>query len=148
MAVRAAQAEAAQLLAATAEQQEIALKGIRGQLTHEGERRVKLEEDFALQLETVRTEADTKHQAKVAELEVEAAERLDATRRDAETALEILATELKAQAAKQTQSAVDEAARAADVRLSSTRPPLEISKQKRSGRPRRPCARADRGGRA
>ena len=114
VAVRAAQAEAAQLLAATAEQQEIALKGIRGQLTHEGERRVKLEEDFALQLETVRTEADTKHQAKVAELEVEAAERLDATRRDAETALEILATELKAQAAKQTQSAVDEAARAAD----------------------------------
>ena len=118
VAVRDAKAEAAKVLAATVEQQEIVLKGIRGQLTDEGERRVKLEEGFALQLETVRTEADTAHQAKVGELEAEAAERLDATRRDAETALQILATELKGQAAEQTRSAVDEArdeaARAAD----------------------------------
>ena len=81
VAVRDAKAEAAQVLAATVEQQEIVLKGIRGQLTDEGERRVKLEEGFALQLETVRTEADTAHQAKVGELEAEAAERLDATRK-------------------------------------------------------------------
>ena len=108
VAVRDAKAEAAKVLAATVEQQEIVLKGIRGQLTDEGERRVKLEEGFALQLETVRTEADTAHQAKVGELEAEAAE----------TALQILATELKGQAAEQTRSAVDEArdeaARAAD----------------------------------
>ena len=94
----AARDDALRGAAAAAQQHDAALAAVRVQLEASEARRVKLDQDFAVRIDTLRREADIARSTQVAAVDKEATERLEATRRDAESALAILAKELEAQA--------------------------------------------------
>ena len=94
----AARDDALRGAAAAAQQHDAALGAVRVQLEASEARRVKLDQDFAVRIDTLRREADIARSTQVAAVDKEATERLEATRRDAESALAILAKELEAQA--------------------------------------------------
>ena len=77
-----AQIEAVRAAAETAQQRDAALAAARAQLEDAEARRVKLEQDLAVRVDTVRREADTAHAAQLAALEAQAAVQVEAARRE------------------------------------------------------------------
>ena len=94
----AARDDAVRGAAQAVQQYDAALAAVRAQLEASEGGRVKLDQDFAVRIDTLRREADIARSTQVAAVEKEATERLEVTRRDAESALAILAKELETQA--------------------------------------------------
>ena len=105
-AVRKVRDDAERKAAEAAQQHDAALAAVGAQLDDAEVRRVKLEQGHAVQVATLRREADAARAAEVAATEARATEGLEALRREAEAALAILAKELESQAAAQVEAAV------------------------------------------
>ena len=119
-AVREARDDAGRAAAETAQQHDAALAAVRGQLDDAEARRVKLEQDHVVQIDTLRREADIAQVAEVGALEAQAADQLAAAQLEAAAALAARETELASHAAARVEAAVREARDDAERKAAET----------------------------